>query len=513
MWPGGAVDPRRPLTQKSSQHRQAVRARGCVACLAVRLKTCATMTQTLTLRVGQRLQRTRPLVGSAWLCARGMVEHHHLAASTRPSNHGHFHHASCERTQTSCVLPEERAHLQRKHARESLGARPSQTGRDLLPLLLLLAEVAANLVIVLRVPYTEIDWQAYMSEVEGAINGTYDYTKLEGGTGPLVYPAGFVYIFAGLYYATDHGTAIFRAQLYFAALYVATLVVVYQIYRICKLHPLVLVLLSASYRMHSIYALRLFNDPVAMILLYLAVLLFLKRRWTTGCILFSLAVSVKMNILLFAPGLAILLMFELGVLHAFLNIALCGLIQLGLAWPFLMVNAWGYLVRSFNLGRQFFYIWTVNWRCVSEDVFLDRRFQLALLLGHVALLAWFAWRRWLPRGALQLSFGRPAKPAGFSPRTTTLILFTSNLIGIAFSRSLHYQFYSWYWHTLPFLLWCTRLPIILRLVVLAAIEYSWNVYPSTVTSSLVLHAAHAILLIALALVDPHALDNRRSAKV
>jgi len=34
---------------------------------------------------------------------------------------------------------------------------------------------------------TEIDWRAYMQEVEGVVNGTYDYTKLEGDTGPLVY--------------------------------------------------------------------------------------------------------------------------------------------------------------------------------------------------------------------------------------------------------------------------------------------------------------------------------------
>lgn len=33
---------------------------------------------------------------------------------------------------------------------------------------------------------TEIDWVAYMQEVEGVINGTYDYTKLRGDTGPLV---------------------------------------------------------------------------------------------------------------------------------------------------------------------------------------------------------------------------------------------------------------------------------------------------------------------------------------
>lgn len=33
---------------------------------------------------------------------------------------------------------------------------------------------------------TEIDWQAYMQEVEGFANGTRDYTQLRGDTGPLV---------------------------------------------------------------------------------------------------------------------------------------------------------------------------------------------------------------------------------------------------------------------------------------------------------------------------------------
>ena len=33
---------------------------------------------------------------------------------------------------------------------------------------------------------TEIDWVAYMDEVEGVINGTFDYMKLKGETGPLV---------------------------------------------------------------------------------------------------------------------------------------------------------------------------------------------------------------------------------------------------------------------------------------------------------------------------------------
>ena len=33
---------------------------------------------------------------------------------------------------------------------------------------------------------TEIDWVAYMQEVEGVLNGTLDYSQLRGDTGPLV---------------------------------------------------------------------------------------------------------------------------------------------------------------------------------------------------------------------------------------------------------------------------------------------------------------------------------------
>lgn len=73
---------------------------------------------------------------------------------------------------------------------------------------------------------TEIDWVAYMEQISQFVSGERDYTKMEGGTGPLVYPAAHVYTYTGLYYLTDRGEDLLLAQQLFAVLYMATLAVV-----------------------------------------------------------------------------------------------------------------------------------------------------------------------------------------------------------------------------------------------------------------------------------------------
>ncbi|XP_052881034.1 dol-P-Man:Man(5)GlcNAc(2)-PP-Dol alpha-1,3-mannosyltransferase-like isoform X3 [Gossypium arboreum] len=57
-------------------------------------------------------------------------------------------------------------------------------------------------------------------------------------------------------------------------------------------------------------------------------------------------------------------------------------------------------------------------------------------------------------------------------------MFVGNFIGIIFDRSLHYQFYSWYFYTLPHLLWITPFPTLLRVLIFVGIELCWNVFPS-----------------------------------
>lgn len=83
------------------------------------------------------------------------------------------------------------------------------------------------------------------------------------------------------------------------------------------------------------------------------------------------------------------------------------------------------------------------------------------------------------------------------PTHVLTLLFTSNFIGIVFARSLHYQFYAWYFMTLPYLLHQTRIPVVLSMLLLGAIEWSWNVFPATAESSGVLVASHLIILVGL----------------
>ncbi len=52
---------------------------------------------------------------------------------------------------------------------------------------------------------------------------------------------------------------------------------------------------------------------------------------------------------------------------------------------------------------------------------------------------------------------------------------------------------------LQMLMYISRLPTSARLLLLGLVELCWNVYPSTVWSSALLHACHLVLLVSLLL--------------
>ncbi|GLB35432.1 putative ALG3 protein [Lyophyllum shimeji] len=347
------------------------------------------------------------------------------------------------------------------------------------------------------VPYTEIDWETYMVQTEVFLKGQHNYSMIAGPTGPLVYPAGHLRIHTILHDITDSGRNIRLAQHIYGALYVATLTLTCAIYRKARTVPnWVLLLLPLSKRLHSIF---LGLDD-------------------TGTFLFGGALSVKMSVLLYLPGLLVILFKRRGLLSTLRHMMTITAVQTLLANPFLAVDPWAYVNSAFDLSRVFLYKWTVNWRMVDEETFLSRRWAVALLAGHILVLVLFGLFRWCRAdggawSVLARGIRRPHRPvSGVAPITgdyVATVMFTSNLVGIIFARSLHYQFYSWYAHQIPFLAWKTPYPVAVKLALILAIEYAWNVFPSTPVSSSVLLCANTLLLLGIWLHK----DTRPGAKV
>ncbi|KAI9870310.1 MAG: dolichyl-P-Man:Man(5)GlcNAc(2)-PP-dolichol alpha-1,3-mannosyltransferase [Pleopsidium flavum] len=361
--------------------------------------------------------------------------------------------------------------------------------------------------IIWKIPYTEIDWQAYTQQIAQYLSGERDYTLIKGSTGPLVYPAAHVYIYTALYYITDQGRDILLAQVLFAGLYLGVLGVVMACYRVAEAPPYIFPLLVLSKRLHSIFLLRLFNDCFAVGALFVAIYAYQHRMWTVGSVVYSWGAGVKMSLLLALPAVGIVLLQALGLQRALRQAALMGQLQVVLALPFLPTNAIGYLSRAFEFSRQFLYKWTVNWRFVGEDVFLSSRFSIIMLSAHLMLLVLFLATRWIKPTCLPLPlfirtvFHPPPSSAqrqitlAVTPSFILTTILSAIAIGMLCARSLHYQFFSYIAWATPFLLWKAGLHPVLLYTVWAAQEWAWNVYPSTNSSSMVVVASLAVQVV------------------
>ncbi|WWD17107.1 hypothetical protein CI109_101544 [Kwoniella shandongensis] len=408
--------------------------------------------------------------------------------------------------------------------------------------LLAVGELVLGTLIIQNVPYTKIDWPAYMQQVGMFLGGERDYSRIEGETGPLVYPALHLYIYSAFHRFLPSPDSIRPAQYVFLIFYIVTFLLVATIYYLAgrpskpnairRHYPQALLIpLALSKRAHSIFLLRLFNDPIAMLFFYAAVVVMMsgktKSAWRIGVALFSLALGVKMNILLFVPGLLVLLFQYRGIYGLLEGAVSVAAIQALLAAPFLSLAnphlTKAYITSAFDLSRQFLYEWTVNWRFVAEKTFLSRERAVLLLAGHFSIILLFAFFKWSPVpggtiAVLQYGFNKfavaPLKASSLPSSHIPLVLFTANLIGMTFARSLHYQFHSWYFHQLPFLLYSGGAwgSPILGIALWASIEWAWATFPSTVYSSAALLISHIVILTGLFFSSPSAQANKVEVK-
>lgn len=377
--------------------------------------------------------------------------------------------------------------------------------------LCLLTEVAFVIIITVVIQFTEIDFQTYMQQVDLFQKGERTYDKITGDTGPCVYPAMHLYIYSILSFVSESGKKLVPAQAVFGGLYIVTQFLIMALYKSAQIPPIIMFPLLLSRRLHSIYVLRLFNDCWAVAIMYGSIWAMTKSKWGAASILYSLALGTKMNILLYAPAMAAIYLRALGLQRSVIEAAKVILIQVLIGSPFLLHDPKAYLSSAFDLSRAFLYKWTVNWRFFDEQTFLSQGFARVLLLLHgLSITVWLftrwtgIWKsglRWLrifsaPPSTTTKTHteARIRQPSG---RFIVTALFTCNLIGITFARSLHYQFYSWYAQQIPLLVYLTNLPNIVKIILPLVIELAWNTYPSTNQSSMLLFVSHILILFSL----------------
>ena len=270
--------------------------------------------------------------------------------------------------------------------------------------------------------------------------------------------------------------------------------------------PYIFPMLVLSKRMHSIFLLRNFNDCFAVFFLWAAIYAYQGRTYTIGSLLYSWGLGVKMSLFLVLPALGVVLFLARGVATGLRQASLMAQLQVLIAIPFASVNFRSYLGRAFEFSRVFFFKWTVNWRFLGEETFLNKGFHISLLVGHISVLTAFILTRWLnPTGrSVQTMITRALRgeePLGdiqqlvskrVTPQFVLTTILTSNVIGILFARSLHYQFFAYLGWSTPFLLWRSGMHPILQYIFWAAQEWAWLVYPSTDLSSKVVVGVLAI---------------------
>ena len=104
-----------------------------------------------------------------------------------------------------------------------------------------------------------------------------------------------------------------------------------------------------------------------------------------------------MCVLLYVPGVLVVLFQRRGFFYTILHILALGGTQVVAGLPFLRAYPRAYLAAAYEFSRAFLFKWTVNWRFLGEDLFLSPIWAQGLLAAHVGALVLFGLFKWCRR--------------------------------------------------------------------------------------------------------------------
>lgn len=98
-----------------------------------------------------------------------------------------------------------------------------------------------------------------------------------------------------------------------------------------------------------------------------------------------------MNMLLYAPGVLLVLLLGCGLKETVICLTICASIQILLGIPFLTTYPVEYISQAFDIGRVFTFKWTVNYKFLQEDIFTGKPLSILLLLLTIFGMFYFFW--------------------------------------------------------------------------------------------------------------------------
>ncbi|GAM29288.1 hypothetical protein SAMD00019534_124640 [Acytostelium subglobosum LB1] len=302
------------------------------------------------------------------------------------------------------------------------------------------------------------DWPAHIHHVEQWLNAPsaqksldFDYSHFMHYHGPCTYPAGFMYLYTLLYYITGHGSLqVF--QLVWAVMESVNFVVIKKLCDRLNLPTILAILPIASNRLHLYNVRVVINDFPSTLLLHVALLLIIDRRYISFSILYSFVVSLKLNYIFYAPAILLIFLRTMPLNSVIINLSLMALVQIILGLPFLMANPVAYISIAYDFSRTLLWEKTRNYKFVGRIMYDSAPFNMiliSLLVGTIIIFLFRMWRR------ISTTHQQQSRD-----RAIVFVFLFVNFLAITFARGLYTPFLCWYFYTFPIVLYLANYPYV-----------------------------------------------------